>query len=91
LLAFLVATLLGQDALAEDVTERLALGGTLAMATQCQQVSGAGDENTCGAAAALMPDLTLNLTDQDQVYLLFDFALGNSLNVDSPFTPMPLS
>ena len=89
LLAFLVATLLGQDALAEDVTERLALGGTLAMATQCQQVSGAGDENTCGAAAALMPDLTLNLTDQDQVYLLFDFALGNSLNVDSPFTLAP--
>ena len=88
-LTLLVATLLGQEALAYDVTERLALGGTLAMATQCQQVSGAGDENKCGGGAALMPDLTLNLTDRDQVYLLFDFALGNDLNADSPFALAP--
>lgn len=88
-LTFLVAALLGQEALADNITERLALGGTLAMATQCQQVSGAGDENKCGAGAALMPDLTLNLTDRDQVYLLFDFALGNDLNADSPFALAP--
>ena len=89
LLTFLVAILLGWEALADDISERLALGGTLTMATQCQQVSGAGDENKCAAAAALMPDLTLNLTDQDQVYLLFDFAQGNDLNANSPFALAP--
>jgi len=86
--AVVLAVALGATggARAYDLNDKLTIGGLLAGAFQCQQVSGLADaQNLCRGAMAFQPELFYNPTEQDQFFVKFGFAAGNGLDQDSPF------
>jgi hypothetical protein len=75
---------------AYDINDKLSLGGVLAMAVQCQQVSDApGFSNTCETSAPFQPEILFRPTDNDEVFFKLGFAAGNGLNSNSPFNISP--
>ncbi|MDX1824244.1 MAG: carbohydrate porin [Thiohalomonadales bacterium] len=75
---------------AYEVNDKLSLGGVLAMAVQCQELSDApGFSNTCETSAPFQPEFSFRPTDSDEVFIKFGFAAGNGLNNDSPFNISP--
>ena len=75
---------------AYDINDQISIGGVLAGAFQCQQVSGLPDaDSVCRGAVPFQPELFYKPTDQDQFFVKFGFAAGNGLNEDSPFALEP--
>jgi len=82
--------LLPAAAHAYDVNDKLSMGGVLAMAVQCQQLSDApGFSNTCETSAPLQPELSFRPTEADEVFFKLGFAAGTGLNGNAPFIVHP--
>jgi hypothetical protein len=83
-------SLVAMPALAYDVNEQLSIGGVLAGAIQCQDLSDAPDvANTCRGAVPFQPELSFRPGDSHEVFLKLGFAAGNGLNDRSPFVIAP--
>lgn len=74
---------------AYDVTDHLAIGGVLAGAGQCSILSDTDVDNKCMAGLPFQPELDFNLTETDEIFFKFGFAVGNGLNENSPFVLSP--
>ena len=76
--------------LAYDINEQVTIGGVLAGAIQCQNVSDApGFSNTCEGAVPFQPEFSFRPTDSDEVFFKLGFAAGNGMNGNSPFVISP--
>ena len=75
---------------AYDINDKLSLGGVLAMAVQCQELSNApGFSNTCETSAPFQPEISFRPTDADEMFFKLGFTAGNGLNGNSPFNVSP--
>ena len=75
---------------AVEIHDDLSVGADLALAAQCQQIRGVEDpDDICRGGMTFLPELSFRPTQQDQIYLQFDFALGSALNTESPFMLAP--
>jgi porin len=72
-------------ALAYDLNDKLSIGGVLAGAGQCQDLSHATADDRCMAALSVQPEVDFHPTKSDQLFFKLGFAAGNGLNEDSPF------
>lgn len=73
-----------------DVNDTFSLGGVLAGAIQCQNLSDAQDfSNTCEFAAPFQPEFSYRPTEADEVFFKLGFAAGNGINGNSPFIISP--
>jgi hypothetical protein len=89
-LALILALTAIGEADAYDINDKLSIGGLLAGAYQCQEVSGLEDsDNICRGALPFQAELDYNPTEQDQLFVKFGFAAGNGLNEKSPFALAP--
>jgi hypothetical protein len=89
-LALILALTVIGEADAYDINDKLSIGGLLAGAYQCQEVSGLEDsDNICRGALPFQAELDYNPTEQDQLFVKFGFAAGNGLNEKSPFALAP--
>jgi porin len=80
---------MADEASAFTIVDHLSLEGSLAMASQCEVVAGASGHDNCDGATSFMPQLSYTPTRQDQIQLTFNFAVGNSLNDETPFAISP--
>lgn len=80
---------MADEASAYTIVDHLSLEGSLAIASQCEVVAGARARDNCGGAASFMPQLSFTPTRHDQILLSFNFAVGNSLNDETPFAIQP--
>ena len=86
----LVLPLLPTAAHAYDVNDKLSIGGVLAAAIQCQDVSDApGFSNSCETAVPFQPTVSIRPTAVDEVFFKLGFAAGTGLNGKSPFNIAP--
>jgi hypothetical protein len=86
----LALPLLHTAAHAMEINDRLSLGGVLAGAIQCQNISdAAGFSNTCEGAVPFQPEFSFRPTAADEVFFKLGFAAGNGLNGNSPFVIPP--
>ena len=86
----LVLPLLPTAAHAYDVNDKLSIGGVLAMAMQCQQLSDApGFSNTCETSVPFQPEFSFRPTAVDEVFFKLGFAAGTGLNGNTPFNIAP--
>jgi porin len=77
-------------ALAFEVNERLSIGGVLAGAIQCQDLSDApGAGSSCEGAVPLQTEFSYRPGEADEVFVKLGFAAGDGLNGDSPFVIAP--
>ena len=77
-------------ALAYDLNDQFSIGGVLAAAIQCQQLSDApGFSNTCETAVPFQPTISIRPTAVDEVFFKLGFAAGTGLNGNSPFNIAP--
>ncbi len=75
---------------AYEINEQLSIGGVLAGAIQCQNLSDApGFSNTCEEAVPFQPELSFRPTEADEVFFKLGFAAGNGMNGKSPFVIAP--
>jgi hypothetical protein len=82
----LAMSLLSLSGRAADITDKLSIGGILAGAYQCQNLSNAtGDSDTCKGGVPFQPEVSFRPTDADEVFAKFGFATGNGLSPESPF------
>lgn len=82
--------LLSANASAYDINEKLAVGGVVAGAVQCQNLSGVADSsNTCKGAAPFQLEVSLRPSAADEVFFKLGFAAGNALNEITPFNIPP--
>jgi porin len=78
------------QSLAYDINEQVTIGGILAGAIQCQNLSDApGFSNTCESAVPFQPEVSIRPTEDDEVFFKLGFAAGNGLNDKSPFKIPP--
>jgi len=90
LIGLSLALALPMIATAQKINEQLAIGGVLAGAIQCQNVSNTlGSSNTCEGAVPFQPELSFQPTETDEVFVKLGFATGNGLNENSPFVIAP--
>jgi len=88
--AALVLTINSTPVFAYDINEQLSIGGVLAGAIQCQNVSDApGFSNTCKSAVPFQPEMSFRPTATDEVFFKLGYAAGNGINVKSPFNISP--
>ena len=72
--------------LADDVTDKLSIGGVVSGAYQYQSVDDTTDTNNAGRGALpIQPEFTFRASDRDEIFAKFGFAAGNGLNEKSPF------
>jgi hypothetical protein len=75
---------------AYEINERLSIGGVLVSTIQCQDVSDApGFSDTCEGAVPFQPEMSIRLTDSDELFFKLGYAAGNGLNNISPFESPP--
>ncbi len=85
-----VFAIISMPAIAYDVNDQLSIGGLLAGAIQCQNLSDApGFEDTCEYAVPLQPEMRFRPNDTDEIFFKFGFAAGNGLNEVTPFKVSP--
>lgn len=73
-----------------QINDALTLSATLALGAQCQKVSSLEDtDNICRGGMTFIPQLSFTPTEQDQIFLQFDFPLGKALNTTTPFVLAP--
>jgi len=79
--------------MAMEVTDKFAIGGVLAGAYQYQVVTDArGFDDVGRGAVSFHPEVSLRLTEKDEIFTKFGFAAGNGLNEgNSPFVFSPWS
>ena len=88
--AGLILTMQAAPVFAYDVNEKLSIGGVLASSIQCQHVSDtAGSSNACESASPFQPEMSLRLTESDEIFFKLGFAAGNGLNNITPFEISP--
>lgn len=68
-----------------DLNDKLSIGGVMAGAGQCQEVSHAMADDRCMAGLSVQPELDFHPTKADQLFFKLGFGAGNGLNDDSPF------
>lgn len=86
----LVLSAMAAPTFAYEINERLSIGGVLAGAFQCQEVSDApGSNDTCKGAVPFQPELSFRPTGADEVFVKLGFAAGNGMNGRSPFAIAP--
>lgn len=82
--------MLATPLMAYDINEQLAIGGVLAVANQCQDLSDvAGSSRTCELAAPFQPELSYRPTEADEIFAKLGFAAGNGLNGSTQFLMSP--
>lgn len=82
--------MLSLNASAYNINDQFSVGGVLAGAVQCQDLSGAPDNaDTCKGGAPFQLEVSLRPTDADEVFFKLGFAAGNALNEISPFIIPP--
>ena len=92
LLAGIGLTCIGPPPYAYDLNEMLAIGGVVAGAGQCQELTEeAGERDACRGALPFRPHLSFRPTDRDEIFIKLGFAAGNGLNLVSPFQLAPWS
>ena len=79
---------------AYDINDKLSIGGVLAGAIQCQDLSaqpaGATDnDSTCKGGVPVQPEISWRPTDADEIFVKLGFAAGNSLNADTSLLLAP--
>ena len=89
-----VVILLVSPVSAYQITEQLSIGGILATANQCQDLSkqpaGATDnDSTCKGGAPVQLEASWRPTDTDEVFIKLGGAADNSLNADSSLLLAP--
>ena len=92
IIRFIVPALaiISTPALAYDVNEQLSIGGILAGAIQCQNLSDApGYDDTCEYGIPFQPQMSFRPNDTDEVFFKLGFAAGNGLNEVTPFRVSP--
>ena len=76
--------------LAYDVNEQFSVGGILAGAIQCQNLSDApGYDDTCEYGIPFQPEMSFRPNESDEVFFKLGFAAGNGLNEVTPFRVSP--
>jgi hypothetical protein len=71
---------------AENINEKISIGGVIAGSAQCQQVSDApGFGGACGGGVPFQTEVSVRPTQADEVFVKLGFAAGNGLNGASPF------
>jgi len=76
--------------LAYEINDQLSIGGVLAGANQCQDISDApGFSNTCEGAVPVQLEVSIRPTTADEVFLKLGYAAGNGMNGNSPFVIAP--
>ncbi len=85
--AILVACMLANaPVLAYDLNEKVSFGGVLAAIGQCLQLTDkAGFSNECRGGLPFQPEISIQLTEVDEIFFKLGFAVGNGLNKVSPF------
>jgi porin len=79
-------TCIGSPLYAYDLSPALSIGGVLAGAGQCQELSaGAGERDACRGALPFQPHISFRPTDRDELFAKLGLAAGNNLNPVSPF------
>lgn len=74
---------------AYDVNDKLSIGGVLAGAGQCQELSNSDKENQCKGALPFQPEVSFRATEVDEFFAKFGLAAGNGLNKNSAFLIPP--
>jgi len=70
---------------AEEINEKISVGGVLSGAMQCQRVSDApGFGGACSGGLPFQPEVSIRPTDADEVFFKFGFAAGSGLASSSP-------
>jgi len=78
------------QAVAYDINEQLSIGGVLAGAVQCQNLSDAPSfTNDCESAVPFQPEISIRPTEADQVFIKLGFAAGNGIKATTPFVLSP--
>ena len=67
---------------AVELADGLEFNGVVAVAVQCQQVSGAEDK--CRSPAPLQPELNFSANERNHLHVKLGFASGNGLNNNLP-------
>jgi len=71
---------------AEDVSDKISIGGVVAGSAQCQSVSDApGFGSACGGAVPFQAGVSVRPSQFDEIFVKLGFAAGNGLNGSSPF------
>jgi hypothetical protein len=75
----------------EGLADRVTFGGVISGAYQYEKVNGSDDvDDFDRGAVAVQPEISIKLSEADEVFLKFGFAAGNSLNIDEqPFVLAP--
>ncbi|NNJ96422.1 MAG: porin [Gammaproteobacteria bacterium] len=75
---------------AYDINQQLSIGGVLAGAVQCQNLSATPDtSDTCEPAVPFQPEISIRPSAADEVFFKLGFAAGNGLNETTPFVIRP--
>jgi hypothetical protein len=81
------------SAFGHNITDTFSIGGVLAGAYQYQSVdTDVGEvenDNAARSAIPFQPELSIRLTEKDEISVKFGFAAGNGLNEISPFILTP--
>lgn len=86
----LALSMIATSAFAYEINKRLSIGGVLAGAIQCQNVSDApGFRDTCTGAIPFQPELSFRPNRSDEVFFKLGFASSNGMNGSSPFVLAP--
>lgn len=75
--------------LAYDVNDKLSVGGTLALAGQCQELSDTDADDKCKRALPFQPEVSFRPTEASEIFFKLGFADANGLNRNSPFVLSP--
>lgn len=75
--------------LAYDVNDKLSVGGTLALAGQCQELSDTNADDKCKRALPFQPEVSFRPTEASEIFFKLGFADANGLNRNSPFVLSP--
>ncbi len=90
LIVALVLSMVATPAVAYEINEQLSIGGILAGAIQCQDLSDTpGSGNSCKGAVPFQPELSFRPTGADEVFFKLGVAAGNGLNRNSPLAIAP--
>ena len=63
-----------------DINDKLSVGGILALAGQCQELSDADADDKCKRSLPFQPEVSFRPTTADEVYVKMGFADANGLN-----------
>jgi len=75
---------------AYDINQQISVGGVLAGAVQCQNLSDApADSDTCEPAVPFQPEVSIRPSEANEVFFKLGFAAGNGLNESTPFVIQP--